>query len=79
LDNLSVNKSEDVLKMFYSLYHNAHYFLKRKYEKFGPLVRKLTGANLVNSVNERALSKTEPSLIIKEGAETRNEEPKIND
>lgn len=76
--NLSVNKSEDVLKMFYSLYHNAHYFLKRKYEKFGPLVRKLTGENLVNSVNERALSKTEPSLIIKEGAETRNEEPKIN-
>lgn len=78
MNNLSINKLEDVLKMFYSLYYNAHYFLKRKYEKFGPLVRKLTGANLVNSVNERALSKTEPSLIIKEGAETRNEEPKIN-
>ena len=47
-------------------------------KNLAPLVRKLTGENLVNSVNERALSKTEPSLIIEEGAETRNEEPKIN-
>ena len=38
--NLIVNKSEDILFMYEKLYTNAHYFLKRKKLKFGPLLKK---------------------------------------
>ena len=38
--NLTVNKSEDILFMYEKLYTNAHYFLKRKKLKFGPLLEK---------------------------------------
>lgn len=38
--NLMVNKSEDILFMYEKLYANAHYFLKRKKLKFGPLLKK---------------------------------------
>lgn len=57
------------------MYKDSSYFLKRKYEKFGPLLEKFSKCNSVNSVNERENSKTEPSLL-QEGAETRNGEPK---
>ena len=77
--NLSVNKSEDVLKMFYSLYHNAHYFLKRKYEKFGSLVEKFTSERSVNSGKGISNHNPEPSFDVNiiEGAETRHGEPKL--
>lgn len=57
------------------LYNNAHYFLKLKKEKFGPILEKSNIKHSVNSVNENEHSKTEPSLLLK-GAETRNGESK---
>ena len=56
------------------MYKNASYFLKRKYDKFGPLVEKFTRQNSVNSGNEETTSNPEPSFSgnIIEGAETRN-------
>lgn len=74
--DLFIYKSDDVFKIYNNLYLNAHFFLKRKKEKFGPIVEKFTISNSVNSVNENGNSKTEPSLNIEEGAETRNGEPK---
>ena len=50
-------------------------FLKRKYDKFCPIVEKFTNSNSVNSVKEMENYKTEPSLK-EEGAETRNGVPK---
>lgn len=73
--NLTVGKSEDIILIYNNMYKDSSYFLKRKYEKFGPLLEKFSKCNSVNSVNERENSKTEPSLL-QEGAETRNGEPK---
>lgn len=38
--DLSVYKTFDLLKIYKYLYNNAHYFLKRKKEKFGPILEK---------------------------------------
>ena len=73
---LSVTRGEDIYKIYCNLYKDSPYFLNRKKEKFGSLVEKFTKCNSVNSVNERENQKTEPSLNIEEGAETRNGEPK---
>lgn len=73
--DLFVYKTSDLVEIYKRLYDNAHYFLKRKRNNFGPILKKFNINNSVNSVNEEH-SKTEPSLSNKEGAETRNGEPK---
>lgn len=60
--DLSVYKSCDVLKIYKSLYTNAHFFLKRKKEKFGPLLKKFNNCKLLNSREETEHSNREPSL-----------------
>ena len=72
--NLLVYKTEDLLKIYKYLYDNAHYFLRRKRDNFGPILKKFNISNSVNSVNGEH-PKTEPSLM-QEGAETRNGVPK---
>lgn len=57
------------------MYKDSSCFLSRKHDKFGPLVKKFTRCNSVNSVNGMENQKTEPSLT-EEGAETRNGESK---
>ena len=74
--NLVVGINNDVYKIYNNMYKNASYFLKRKHEKFGPIVKKFTIDNSVNSGNEGCASNPEPSLI-EEGAETRHGEPKL--
>ena len=60
---------------FNNLYLNAHFFLKRKEEKFGPLLRKLNMESLVNSGKEKTtLIPNQASF--EEGVETLNEVPK---
>lgn len=73
--DLYVYKTSDLIEIYKRLYDNAHYFLKRKRNNFGPILKKFNISNSVNSVNDEH-SKTEPSLNIEEGAETRNGEPK---
>lgn len=73
---LSVNRQEFVYKMWENMYSNATYFLKRKYEKYGSLVKKFSRCNSVNSGKENSNSNPEPSLRNEEGAETRHGEPK---
>ena len=58
------------------MYKDTSCFLKRKHDKFGPLVKKFSKIYSVNSVNGRENQKTEPSLNTEEGAETRNGGPK---
>ena len=65
----------DIYYIFNHLYKDSSCFLKRKYDKFCPIVEKFTNSNSVNSVKEMENYKTEPSLK-KEGAETRNGVPK---
>ena len=60
------------------MYKDSSCYLTRKHDKFGPLVKKFTSNHSVNSVNGRENQKTEPSLNIEEGAETRNGEPKLD-
>lgn len=72
--DLFVYKTEDLIEIYKHLYDNAHYFLKRKRNNFGPILKKFNISNSVNSVNGEH-PKTEPSLY-EEGAETRNGEPK---
>ena len=60
--NLLVYKTEDLLKIYKYLYDNAHYFLRRKRDNFGPILKKFNISNSVNSVNGEH-PKTEPSLI----------------
>lgn len=74
--DLYVYKSEDILKIYENLYLNAHYFLKRKEEKFGSLLKKFNRQSLVNSGKEKCDSNPEPSLNLKEGVETLYELPK---
>ena len=52
--DLYVYNSNDVLKIYENMYSNAHYFLKRKEKKFGPLLKKFNRCSLVNSGNEKA-------------------------
>lgn len=59
--NLSVNAQEFVYKMWLNLYKNATYFLRRKYEKYGPVVKKFSTCNTVNSEEENSNSNSEPS------------------
>lgn len=75
--SLTVGTLPDIIAIYTNMYKNSSYFLKRKYDKFGPLVEKFTKYSSVNSVNGMENQKTEPSLNEnKEGAETRNGEPK---
>lgn len=60
--DLYVHKTEDILKIYKNLYENAHFYLKRKKLKFGPLLKKLGINKLVNSGNEMCNSNPEPSL-----------------
>lgn len=60
--DLYVHKTEDILKIYKNLYENAHFYLKRKKLKFGPLLKKLGINQLVNSWNEMCNSNLEPSL-----------------
>ncbi len=60
--NLQIFKQEDIYKFQNLIYKDASYFLKRKYEKFGPLVEKFTKLVTVNSGKEIATSNPEPSL-----------------
>ena len=73
--NLTVGIISDIVTIYNNIYKDSSYFLKRKYDKFGPLLEKFNKYDSVNSVNERENSKTEPSPDW-EGAETRNGEPK---
>lgn len=75
--NINITKGEDIYKIYCNLYKDSSFFLSRKKEKFGSLVEKFTKCNSVNSVKERENYQTEPSLNNKEGAETRNGEPKL--
>lgn len=49
--DLFVYKTEDLIKIYKHLYNNAHYFLKRKRNNFGPILKKFNISNSVNSVN----------------------------
>lgn len=74
--DLDVSKFDKVYKIYCNMYKDSSYFLRRKYDKFGPLVEKFTKCRSVNSVNGMENQETEPSLIEnEEGAETRNGEP----
>ena len=73
--DLFVYKSDDIIKMYEHLYKNAHFFLKRKELKFGPLLEKFNKCSLVNSGKEMCNSNPEPSLK-EEGVETLHEVPK---
>lgn len=73
--DLSVYKSEDVLKIYENIYSNAHYFLKRKEMKFGPLLKKFDKCNLVNSGKEMA-TPIPSQASNEEGVETLYEIPK---
>jgi len=57
-----IYKQKDIYKFQNLIYKDASYFLKRKYEKFGPLVEKFTKLVTVNSGKEIATSNPEPSL-----------------
>lgn len=74
--NLIVCRGADIFKIYCNLYKESSFFLTRKKEKFCPLLEKFSNCNSVNSVKGMDNHKTEPSLSNKEGAETRNGEPK---
>lgn len=77
--SLTVGILKDIITIYENIYKDSSYFLRRKYDKFGPLVEKFTRCSSVNSVNGRENQKTEPSLVkTREGAETRNGEPKLD-
>lgn len=73
--DLYVYNTKDIIKIYNNLYSNAHFFLKRKEMKFGPLLRKLNMESLVNSGKEKA-TLIPSQADIKEGVETLNEVPK---
>lgn len=75
--DLYVYNTNDVIKIYNNLYSNAHYFLKRKEMKFGPLLRKLNMESFVNSGKESATPIPSQATIV-EGVETLNEVPKPN-
>lgn len=49
---ISVGKISEIFYIYEHLYKNSSYFLKRKYDKFCPLVEKFIRRNSVNSVKE---------------------------
>ena len=59
--SLTVGVLSDIIAIYTNMYKNSSYFLKRKYDKFGPLVEKFTESNSVNSVNRMENLKTEPN------------------
>lgn len=65
--NLTVGALPDIITIYTNMYKNSSYFLKRKYDKFGPLVEKFAKSNSVNSVNGMENQKTEPSLEKSQG------------
>ena len=71
---IHIGKLSEIYFIFQHLYKDSSYFLKRKYEKFCPLVEKFTRQDSVNSVKGRENHKTEPSSY-REGAETLNGTP----
>lgn len=73
--NIIVGQGKDIFKIYKNMYKDSSCYLTRKHDKFGPLVEKFTSLDSVNSVNGRENQKTEP-ILFKEGAETRNGEPK---
>lgn len=74
--DLLVYNTIDVLKIYENLYSNAHFFLKRKKEKFGPVIGKPITQHSVNSGKEKCNYNPEPSLNLEEGVETLNGTPK---
>lgn len=50
---ISIGKLSEIYYIYQHLYKDSSYFLKRKYDKFCPLVEKFTRENPVNSVKER--------------------------
>lgn len=70
--DLHVYRSKDILTIYERLYSNAHFFLRRKKDKFGPLLKKFGKCKLTNSGEENENSNLEPSSN-REGAETRRE------
>lgn len=72
---IHLGRLEEIYFIYTNIYKESSYFLKRKYDKFCPLVEKFTRKYSVNSVKEKDNYKTEPSQLL-EGAETRNGEPK---
>lgn len=76
---LNINKQEFLFKIYLNMYQNATYFLKRKYEKFGSLVKKFASEHSVNSGKGISNHNPEPSFDVNiiEGAETRHGEPKL--
>lgn len=74
--NIIVGQGKDIYKIYLNMYKDTSCFLKRKHDKFGPLVKKFSKIYSVNSVNGRENQETEPSLNTEEGAETRNGGPK---
>ena len=73
--NISIGRLSELYYIYTNIYKDSSYFLRRKYEKFWPLVKKFISKHSVNSVKGMEYHKTEPSPI-REGAETRNGEPK---
>lgn len=72
---ISIGKLSEIYYIYKHLYKDSSYFLKRKYDKFCPLIAKVISLNSVNSVKEREtirLSQASPE----EGAETLNGIPK---
>lgn len=74
--DLYVYNTNDVIKIYNNLYLNAHYFLKRKEMKFGPLLRKLNMESLVNSGKE-SVTLIPSQASIEEDVETLNEVPNL--
>lgn len=75
--DLYVYKSSDIIYIYEHLYNKAHYFLKRKENKFGSLLKKFNRQHLVNSGKEICASNPEPNLI-ESGVETLHETPSID-
>ena len=73
--NIIIERLSELYYIYTNIYKDSSYFLRRKYEKFWPLIKKFISKHSVNSVKGREYHKTEPSPLW-EGAETRNGEPK---
>lgn len=73
--NIIIERLSELYYIYTNIYKDSSYFLRRKYEKFWPLIKKFISKHSVNSVKGRGYHKTEPSPLW-EGAETRNGEPK---
>jgi hypothetical protein len=52
---IHVDSKEDLLRLGYNLYHDAHIFLKRKYERWSHFAEMQRQNNTLNSGNEMAI------------------------